>query len=322
MTRGPVEVQPPDVRGHDGLVATPHLLLLEEVREGLAKDGALRQPHREAGADLLREHEQAEFAAKLAVVALPGQLQPLQMLLQQLLLGESDAVEAGELRAGFVAAPVGARDVEQLDRLDRLSARDVRPPAEVHEAALLVEGDGAVFEAFEQFELVFVALLLEVRDGLGLGHGAAFVARVVARQFDHLLLDGREVVGGELAVAEVHVVVEPVLDGGADAELDAGVERFERLSHEVRRGMPEGHLSALALPRQDLDRRVAFDGAMEVAHFAVDTHGERVAGEAGGDRLGDLKAGGALRVIADGAVGESDVHKTRGVGGIEGIQPH
>src|SRR5690606_13186107 len=148
--------------------------------------------------------------------------------------------------------------------------------------------------------------------------GAALEELVLAGQLQHLLLDGREVLDRELprtvlGLAEVDVVVEPVLDGRADAELDAGVERLQRLGHEVGRGVPERVPAALVVPRQHLERDglpvgVVLDGAVEVADLAVDPHGEGVAGEGGGDGRGDLVAGGPPRVFADGAVGEGDLH--------------
>src|SRR5690606_6723856 len=107
-----------------------------------------------------------ELAAELAVVALPGELEPFEVLLQHRELGEADAVDAGELRARLVAAPVRAGDVEQLGVLDRLRAREVRPAAEVHEVALPVERDGAVLEFVDELELVLVALLAEVGERL------------------------------------------------------------------------------------------------------------------------------------------------------------
>ena len=66
----------------------------------------------------LAEHEQVELAAELAVVARARLLEALEVLLEVLLREEGGAVDAGEHLAVGVAAPVGARDARELERLD------------------------------------------------------------------------------------------------------------------------------------------------------------------------------------------------------------
>ena len=131
----PVQVQPADVRGDDGEVPTPDLLGLEKVDERLAQLGPLGQPHWEARPHALREEKEAEVAPQLPVVPLLRELQPLQVLLQKLLLREADAVDPCELRAALVAPPVGPGQAQELDGLDRLRRRQVRAPAEVGKVA-------------------------------------------------------------------------------------------------------------------------------------------------------------------------------------------
>src|SRR5690606_24143684 len=95
-------------------------------------------------------------------------------------------------------APVGPRDAGELDGADGLRAREVRPPAEVDEVALPVERDAPVLEVLDQLQLVLVALLAEVVEGLLLRDGAALEDLVLAGQLQHLLLDGGEVLDREL----------------------------------------------------------------------------------------------------------------------------
>jgi len=84
------------------------------------------------------------------------------------------------------------------------------------------------------FDLVLVALLGEGPERFGLGDLAADELLLVAGELLHLLFDSRKVGLGDRRRG-IDVVVEAVLDGGADAELDARVERFEGLGQQVRR---------------------------------------------------------------------------------------
>ena len=67
-------------------------------------------PEHGAGAFLL-EMEQVHLAAELAVVALLGLFDLLEIGVELLLLGEGGAVDAGQHRVVAVAAPIGARDL-------------------------------------------------------------------------------------------------------------------------------------------------------------------------------------------------------------------
>ena len=95
--------------------------------------------------------------------------------------------------------------------------------AQVHKVALLVEGDLPVVQSLQQFQLVFVALLLKEGDGFGLGHFPADIGALPAGELLHLGLDGREVAISDGAAAQVDVVVETLLDRRADAELGSRV---------------------------------------------------------------------------------------------------
>ena len=227
---------------------------------------------------LVREHEQAEVAAQLSVVALLRQLQPLQVLLQHLLLGEADAVDARELRPRLVAAPVRPGEGQELDGLDWLRARDVRAAAQVRELALRVEGDGPVVEALQELQLVRVALVREVGDGLvsWAPRGARTVLSERASSVIFFSIAGKssDERADMVGLRQVDVVVEPVLDGRSDPQTDARVQRLQGLGQEVRRRVPEGGLPALGLPRQDRDRGAVRQRPVEVADLAVHFDGE------------------------------------------------
>ena len=68
----------------------------------------------------LLEVEQIHLAAELAVVALLGFLDLLEIGVEFLLLGEGGAVDARQHFAVGIAAPIGAGDLHQLERVPTL----------------------------------------------------------------------------------------------------------------------------------------------------------------------------------------------------------
>ena len=175
-----------------------------------------------------------------------------------------DAVDAGELLAGLVTAPVGAGEGEHLDGLDDLGVAEVRAAAQVRELAVRVVCDGTVFQLGNELLLVLVALFGEVGHGVGLGDLDAAEVLLLAGEFQHLVLDGLEVRVREGAAVHVHVVVETVFDGGADAELDAREQGLEGFGHEVGGGVPEHFLGLVVFPFEQAELHVLVDGTEQV----------------------------------------------------------
>ena len=104
-----------DVRRVDELVARLHVALPRVVLHEPADGPALGVEDGQARADLLGEGEEVELGAELAVVAPLGLLQPVQVLGQRLLGLPGRAVDALQLLALLVAAPVGAGHPHELE---------------------------------------------------------------------------------------------------------------------------------------------------------------------------------------------------------------
>src|SRR3546814_2035714 len=86
--------------------------------------------------------EGVQLAAEAPVVALFSLLQHGEVGLELLLVLPAGAVDALELRVARVAAPVGAGDLHQLERMPELAGRrQVRADAEVEPVALAVDRD-------------------------------------------------------------------------------------------------------------------------------------------------------------------------------------
>src|SRR5690242_16189924 len=65
---------------------------------------------------------------------------PLRVL-QILLIGEAEAIEALQLRVLGVASPIGAGDGAELEDADLVAPRHMRPTAEIDEVAEPIEGN-------------------------------------------------------------------------------------------------------------------------------------------------------------------------------------
>ena len=132
--------------------------------------------------------------------------------------------------------------------------------------------------------LKFSPLLAEELLGLVAAPELLGEGRVPGDDLAHLLLDLGEIVGVErLLLGEV--VVEAVLDHGADRHLRARPQRLHGLRHDVRGVVPDQLERFRVGARDELDRGVVGDRIGEVGELAVEAHGHRALGERRRDRL-------------------------------------
>ena len=104
-----------DVGRIDQRVAGVQVKLPPEVLHQATDPGALRMPADEAGPELVVDGEEAEVSAQLTVVSLGGFFEAVEVGVEGVLGLEGGAVDALEHGAVFVAAPVGAGDVQELE---------------------------------------------------------------------------------------------------------------------------------------------------------------------------------------------------------------
>jgi hypothetical protein len=301
------------VRRDDELVPGLLVALARVVLHQLADERALRVEHREPRADLLGEREQVELGTEAAVVTPLGLLEAVQVLLERRGRLPCGAVDALEHRAVLVAAPVRAGDLLELERAEPLGRRDVRAAAQVDErtavARIAVHADDRALADLGRVDLLddvaLERLVGEQREALVAADLVAFERLVLGDDLAHVCLDALEVVLAEVrAVGQLEVVVEAVLDRGADRVLGAGIEVGDGLGHHVRRRVPQ-HLTTLGRRGDDdLDLRVVVERGAEIDPLAVDPCRERVLGQALADRRGDVRGRAALRDHLLRAVGQ------------------
>ena len=93
------------------------------------------------------------------MVAALGFFEPEEVLVEILLIGPGGAVDALQLGVAGIAAPIGAGDAHQLERLAEMPGRrQMRPDAQIGEVALPVEADLLALRDFRDvFRLVVFA---------------------------------------------------------------------------------------------------------------------------------------------------------------------
>src|SRR5262249_24429585 len=215
VTRAVPELDVEHLRGLDLLVAAGVELLANLGLDQAQQDRPLGEP--EGHPRRLRAKlEEVELRPELAVVALTCLLEALQVPLEVLLVEERSPVDAGEHLAGLVAAPVGTGERGELERADPAGGGPVVAAAEVLERPVPVERDrlSAVVadQILDQLDLVVLTLVTEVLDRLLGGKLAALEGLVRLHVLAHALLDPSQVLLARVAVRELDVVVEAVLD--------------------------------------------------------------------------------------------------------------
>ena len=232
-------------RRSDTQVACLFLHLLSELFELLDHHAAVRQPEGQAGTDLVVEHVDLKIAAQLAVVALLGFFQLMEVVLQLLGIFPGRAVDALEHLILLVAAPVGTGNVHQLEGilLDLLRTLDMRPAAQVRERVVLVDRDlrlfperiavfveAAFFQAFDEFQLVG----LVGKDLLGFlrREDRLFELMLALDDLAHPLFDLLQVLRCEVA-RQVEIIIETVLDRRTDRVLGLRNHFHNGLGHDV-----------------------------------------------------------------------------------------
>ncbi len=91
----------------------------------------------------------------------------------------------------------------------------------------------AVLKLGDKLAFVGLAAVAEEFERVGLADVGAFDFLLLLGEFKHTLLDFGEFGGGERVLAWVDVVVEPVFDGGADAELHPRIKLLKSFGEEV-----------------------------------------------------------------------------------------
>ena len=295
-----------ELRSVDLAVTGRALLRAHEVDERAEQLPALRVP--EHGADgFVLEVKEVHLLAELAMVAALGLFEAIEIGLQLLGIGPRRAVDALQHLVPRIAAPIGAGELHELEaRAEPPRRRQVRAAAQIDERALAVQRDRlAGRDSADDLGFVALALLQEELDGRVAIPDLAHDLLVARHDLVHALLDALEILGRERLAAR-EIVVEAVLDRGADRHLRFRIELLDGFRHDVRRVVAQELEPVRGRARHDLDARVVLDRQRQVLERAVysDRHGVALEARADAARDGPAVDGRGIRALR--SVGERD----------------
>ncbi len=304
-----------DVGRVDELVARLHVALPRVLLHQAADGPALGVEDGEARADLLGEAEEVELGPELAVVAPLGLLQLVQVGGQRLLGLPGRPVNALELGALLVAAPVGAGHPHQLEVAQPAGRGHVRPAAQVDEGVGVAVGADHRAGGVDLVgpgpdglnDLLLEGLVGEDLEPLLQRVLVADEGLVLLHDRPHLGVDAVQVVVAEVGpVRQLEVVVEAVLDHRPDGVLGARPQPADGLGQDVG-GRVAQHLPAgVGVGGDDGHLRPVGQRRLQVDLPAVHGGEDGGLGQAGADGLGQLNARRALGELPRRTVGKTN----------------
>ena len=195
MTRCYIETLATDTWTDNLLIVIRLQERTEQLLQAQTKLCTLWQPDRKTLTYTLREHEEFHLLTNLTVVALLSLFENNEILIEHLLLRETDTVDTGHLLALGITAPECTSHTCNLHCLDKTSVHQVRTTAKVGEIALGICGDGTILQVLLNV-LAFVGLTvsLKLSESISLSHLLANHRLVLLGKFHHLSLNLGEII--------------------------------------------------------------------------------------------------------------------------------
>ncbi|OIQ72910.1 hypothetical protein GALL_454590 [mine drainage metagenome] len=294
-----------DLRGDYFAVAVLEVQLTDVGDEFVVDDGALGMKEgrsRRLGVEGI----QTQFLAKLPMVARLGFLQTLQVFVQFLLRVEGGAVDTAEHGVLLVALPVGSGNGQQFEGLQLGRVRDVGAAAEIIEIPLAVAGNALVFgNGGHDLHLQRLSHGLEAGDGLAPPENLMNDFHTLRHDPAHLRLDGREILGREWRRDE-EIVVEAILDGGADPHAGMGVQALDRLRQKMGRGMADQIQALRILAGDDFNLSAIHKRCFKIAKMSILPDSQGCVQQTGANTQSQVGSRGALGHGPEGVVGKAD----------------
>jgi len=292
------------LRGDDLLVAFRLIVLPHEIDQQVVDQGPLGVEEG-TGRRFRVEAEQVQLLPKLAMVPGLGLLEPLQMLVQFLLGVEGRAVDAAHGRIFLVPFPVRSSGIEQLEGLELAGAGHMGSPAEVVEVPLGIPRDDLVLGNIRhQLHLEVFPHRLEPGHRIIAEQFLADHGKILSTDPPHFGLDGLQVFGRE-EFFDQEIVVEPVLDHGADTHPGRREQVLHSLRQQMGRGMAD-HLQTFGILAGDQGHPGSIlKWTTKIHNLPIRPNRQRGLQKARTDGGRQILTGGAVAQFADRVVGKS-----------------
>ena len=223
------------------------------------------------------------------MVAFFGLFEHDQIFIEHFFLWERNAVDACQLWAMFVAAPIGAGHAQQFDGFDFAGVWQMWAAAQIDECALSIECDGAIGKFGYEFDFVVFAFGFEHFQCIGFRDVFAHDSLFFGGQFSHFLFDFFQIgFFDDFAIGRFYIVIKAVFDGRSDAKFDAWIQFGERFGQQVRRCVPKGVFGLVVFPFVQFQRAILCYRARQIAHFAIDCGSQHVGRQSWTDAFGYL----------------------------------
>ena len=193
----------------------------------------------------------------------------------------------------------------------------MRPPAEVHEGVVAVNGDRVgrfhLRSVHRKDDLGLVGMVTKQFEAGLAGHLLAYECLVGGDYPLHLCFDLPEVIGRERA-ADVEVVVEAVGYRRTDGEGGPFEQVENRLGQHMSGRVPHDSATLLGGFGNDREPPTGIYRAVEIRRYTINCHCNRGCGQARTDRLGYLPPGCAAVMDSDCVVGKDQLDGHHGSG--------
>ena len=251
--------------------------------------------------------EQVQLLAQLAVVALLGFFQHVQVLFQVFFLGPGRAVDTLQHFVIAVTTPVGTGYLHQLEYFQLAGRRYVRATAQVGELAFAVQAQHLIGRnGRNDLGLVGLADTLEVGHGVVTRQLVALYRNVFLGQLLHLFLDGHQVFRGKRALVG-KIVVKAVFDFRADGDLGFREQLFHRISQQVGGGVADDGQAVRVFLGDDGQVSVGRNTVGGINQLAVHATSQRRTRKTGSDGRSHFVHRYRLVEGTDGTVGQANV---------------
>src|SRR5262249_27501067 len=280
------QIEEHDVWSKHKVISALQQFLAQPVFHYRSDQAALGMPENQARPGLFLDAEKIELRAEPAVVAALGLFNAVQVFIELFLGVKRERINTLQLRVPFLALPVSAGDVGELECVNTLGRRNMWAAAEVDEFSRGVKRDHRLVGLFlDQFAFKNLVGILVKLQRFGFGQELALVLQILFGKLVHLLFDFPQVFGGEGLLAQ-EFVKEAIVNRRTDAQLHIGVNLGHRRGQQVRRRMAENVERVRVLFGEDAQLDVLLERAAQVVQQAAIGLGIDGVGKDAGLRLG------------------------------------